>query len=310
MNILLTGGAGFIGSSIATEYIRLGHDVVIVDDLSTGFLDNVPKGATFYQMDIRDEALGDIMHRHSIEVVNHHAAQIDVRKSVLDPRFDVAVNVVGSISVVEAALRQGVKRMIFASTGGAIYGEQDYFPADEAHPTSPLSPYGISKLTVEKFLNYYALEKQLTYTVLRYTNVYGPRQSPHGEAGVVAIFSDKMLRGVEPVINGDGLQTRDYVYVGDVVRANARALSMEGTDTFNVCTGVETSVVDIYTILNSGLEHPLKRNHGPAKPGEQRRSVCTFGKIQSVLGWEPSIPIETGLLTTLQYFRDKINEDE
>ena len=307
MNVLITGGAGFIGSTIAREYLRLGHHVTIIDDLSSGFRENVPEGATFYQMDIRDEGVYDVMQRHAVEVVNHHAAQIDVRKSVLDPRHDVSVNVIGSISMIEAAVRHGVQRFIFASTGGAIYGEQDYYPADEKHATNPVSPYGISKLTVEKFLHYYAVEKQLTYTVLRYTNVYGPRQSPHGEAGVVAIFSDKMLRGIEPVINGDGLQTRDYVFVGDVMRANALALTMEGTNTFNVCTGIESSVVDIFETLNSGLATPLRRVHGPAKPGEQRRSVCTSEKIRTQLGWQPTVALREGLLETLEFFREKVS---
>jgi UDP-glucose 4-epimerase len=305
MNILVTGGAGFIGSTIADAYIKAGHNVVIIDNLSTGQLENVPKASSFYQMDIRDEDVYDIIHQHEVQMINHHAAQIDVRRSVLDPKYDLSVNVLGTLNLIEAGIRQGISRMIFASTGGAIYGEQDYFPADEQHPTNPCSPYGITKLTVEKYLNYYRLEKGLTYTVLRYTNVYGPRQNPHGEAGVVAIFSEKMLRGVEAIINGDGMQTRDYVFVDDVVAANLLALSMEGTDTFNVCTGVESTVVDIFRHLNAALDEPLPERYGPAKPGEQRRSVCTHEKIRAALGWSPTVQLPDGLAQTLRFFRNK-----
>ena len=309
MTILVTGGAGFIASTIADAYLRLGHDVIVIDDLSTGVLENVPKGATFYQMDIRDESVYEILHRHDVEVINHHAAQIDVRRSVLDPKYDIAVNVVGSINMIEAGLRQGISRFIFASTGGAIYGEQDFFPADETHPTNPVSPYGISKLAVEKFLHYYHIERGLPYTVLRYTNVYGPRQNPHGEAGVIAIFCDRMLRGTDPIINGDGLQTRDYVYVDDVVRASVFALGMNDTNTFNVCTGIETTVTDIFRDLNDGLESPVKEVHGPGKPGEQRRSVCTYGKIEATLGWSPTVVMREGLLETLAFFRNRIENE-
>jgi UDP-glucose 4-epimerase len=305
MNILITGGAGFIGSSIAEAYLKRGHEIVIIDDLSTGLLENVPRGATFYQMDIRDEGIEDILQRHGIEIVNHHAAQIDVRRSVLDPKYDLSVNVLGSINLIEAGIRRGIRRFVFASTGGAIYGEQDYFPADERHPTAPCSPYGITKLTVEKYLHYYRVEKGLTYTVLRYTNVYGPRQNPHGEAGVVAIFCDKMLNGSDPIINGDGMQTRDYVFVEDVVRANLLAVEMKGCETYNVCTGIESTVVDIFNDLNKGFAIPFPETHGPAKAGEQRRSVCTFAKINGALGWAPTVRIDEGLSRTLEFFREK-----
>ena len=308
MNILITGGAGFIGSTIADAYVKLGHNVVVIDNLSTGQLENVPKSTSFYQMDIRDDDLYEILHQHEIDVINHHAAQIDVRRSVLDPKYDLSVNVLGSINLIEAGIRQGIKRLIFASTGGAIYGEQDYFPADELHPTNPCSPYGITKLTVEKYLHYYGIEQNLTHTVLRYTNVYGPRQNPHGEAGVVAIFSDRMLKGGEAVINGDGMQTRDYVYVDDVVGANVLALTMEGTDTFNVCTGIESTVVDVFRHLNNALEDPISERHGPAKPGEQRRSVCTAAKINTALGWTPQVNLADGLADTLEFFRAKIGK--
>ena len=305
MNILITGGAGFIGSTIANAYREQGHDVVIVDDLSTGVLENVPKGAAFYQMDIRDEGLADIVAEHNIDVINHHAAQIDVRRSVDDPRYDLSVNVLGSLNVIEAGLRHDISRVIFASSGGAGYGEQEYFPADEKHPIAPCSPYGITKVTVERYLHYFHLVKGLTYTVFRYTNVYGPRQNPHGEAGVVAIFCDKLLAGEQPVINGDGLQTRDYVYVDDVVRANLLALSMEGSDTFNVSTNEETTVTKIFRVLNEGLGSPASEKHAPAKPGEQMRSVCSYEKIRQAFGWQPEVAIEDGLRNTLAWFRDR-----
>lgn len=309
MNILVTGGAGFIGSSIADAYVRLGHDVVIVDNLSTGVLDNVPKGAPFYQMDIRDEGFVDVLYEHDIDIINHHAAQIDVRRSVEDPRYDLSVNVLGSLNVIEAGLRKNVRRIVFASSGGAGYGEQEYFPADEKHPIAPCSPYGITKVTVERYLHYYHVVQGLHYTVLRYTNVYGPRQNPHGEAGVVAIFADKLLRGAQPIINGDGLQTRDYVYVDDVVRANELVLAMEGSDMFNVSTNTETDVNVIFRILNEALGSPAEEKHGEAKAGEQQRSVCAYEKIQDRFGWQPTMSIEEGLRRTLTWFQDRMDEE-
>ncbi len=310
MNILITGGAGFIGSSIAEAYKALGHDIVIVDNLSTGVLENVPKGATFYQMDIRDEGFADVVREHSIDIINHHAAQIDVRRSVEDPRYDLEVNVLGSLNVIEAALTHHVKRVIFASSGGAGYGEQVYFPADEKHPIAPCSPYGITKVTVERYLHYFNIVKGLNYTVLRYTNVYGPRQNPHGEAGVVAIFCDKLLHGNNPVINGDGEQTRDYVYIDDVVRASVFALDMtDESDTFNVCTNIETNVNQIFHHLNDAAGSPAREVHAPAKHGEQLRSVCTFGHIQKRFGWAPSVSIDDGLRRTFEWFRSRAENE-
>lgn len=309
MNILITGGAGFIGSSIADAYKVLGHEIVIVDNLTTGRMENVPKGAVFYQMDIRDDGFADIVRDHGIDLINHHAAQIDVRRSVEDPRYDLSVNVLGSLNVIEAGLRHDVRRIVFASSGGAGYGEQEYFPADENHPIAPCSPYGITKVTVERYLHYYHLVRNLNYTVFRYTNVYGPRQNPHGEAGVVAIFADKLLHGQQPVINGDGLQTRDYVYVDDVVHANLLALDMEGTDTFNICTNVETDVNTIFRVLNTLLGSPAEENHGEAKAGEQQRSVCTFEKLRSHSGWEPQTGIESGLHRTLEWFKTRFENE-
>lgn len=303
MKVLITGGAGFIASTIADRYIALGHDVVIVDSLITGQKRNIPEQATFYQMDIGDPAIADVFAKEKPDVVNHHAAQIDVRKSVADPANDAVVNIIGGLNLLQCCVAHGVKKFIFASTGGAIYGEQDYFPADEQHPTRPLSPYGITKLTTEKYLHFYHHTHGLKYTVLRYANVYGPRQNPHGEAGVVAIFCKRMLSGDQPVINGDGKQTRDYVFVDDVVQANA--LALEGGDqmTYNVGTGVETDVNQLFHMLADAVDHDVEEKHGPGAAGEQQRSVLDAGLIQRELGWKPTVEIATGLHRTMAFFR-------
>ena len=247
MIILVTGGAGFIGSHIADRYIGLGHKVVILDNLSSGNLENVPSEGTFIEGDITDrERVLQIFNDYRIEVVNHHAAQMDVRKSVEDPAYDATVNILGTLNLLEAACQAGVEKFIFASTGGAIYGEQDQYPADERHATNPISPYGVSKLAAEKYIHYYHAQYGLRYFILRYSNVYGPRQNPHGEAGVVAIFCKALANNGQVTINGDGLQSRDYVYVGDVVEANVMALEQEANLLCNVGTGVETDVVTLY----------------------------------------------------------------
>lgn len=303
MKILVTGGAGFIGSHIVDAYIREGHTVVVVDDLSSGRQENLHPEAVFYRLDIRDTKVEQVFRDHAIDVVNHHAAQMDVRRSVADPQFDAGVNVLGGLNLFEGARKHGVEKFIFSSTGGAIYGEQDYFPADEEHPTRPLSPYGISKLSTEKYLFFYKETYGTQFVVLRYANVYGPRQNPHGEAGVVAIFAAKLLKGEQAVINGDGKQTRDYTYVGDVVRANVLALHAKHSDTFNVGTGVETDVNVLFRKLAEVLNPSAPENHGPAKSGEQKRSVISFKKIQREFGWSPTVPLEEGLRLTAEYFR-------
>jgi UDP-glucose 4-epimerase len=254
-------------------------------------------------MDIRDEGVGDIFAKENIEVVNHHAAQMDVRKSVEDPRFDADVNIGGTLNLLEQCKQHGVRRFIFASTGGAIYGEQDTFPADEGHPERPLSPYGISKLACEKYLFYYKEIHGLESVVLRYANVYGPRQNPHGEAGVVAIFTERMLGGEEPLINGDGGQTRDYVYVGDVVEANGLALTTRENGTFNIGTSLETDVNTLFRRLVTLTEAKCSEKHGPAMEGEQRRSVIDWRRAEAALGWRPKVPLEQGLAETVRYFK-------
>ncbi len=306
MKILITGGAGFIGSNIADRYLELGHEVVIVDNLVTGQRENIPSEARFYEMDIVEENLRQVFEAERPEVVSHQAAQMDVRKSVADPIYDATVNVLGSLNLLQNCIQFGVRKFIFASTGGAIYGEQDYFPADEEHPLRPLSPYGITKLTTEKYLYFYQQTYGLTYTILRYANVYGPRQNPHGEAGVVAIFTTRLLKGQQPVINGDGLQTRDYVYVGDVVRANELALQAGDNRIYNVGTGKETDVNTLFRLLRRIVGVDTAEVHGKAKPGEQRRSVLDYSLIQKELGWNPSVSLEEGLRLTVDFFRKEM----
>lgn len=306
MNILVTGGAGFIGSHVVDAYIEAGHAVTVIDDLSSGFRENLNSAATFVQMDIRDTAVAEVFAKGRFDVVNHHAAQMDVRRSVADPSFDASVNVLGSLNIFEQARSHGVRRIILASTGGAIYGEQEEFPAGEDHPTRPLSPYGITKLACERYLYYYQAVHGIGYVVLRYANVYGPRQNPHGEAGVVAIFCKKILSGSDPVINGDGGQTRDYTFVKDVVQANLLALNHRASDVFNVGTGVETDVNTLFRTLRTVLGSSCAERHGPAKEGEQRRSVISYERIRQALGWKPTVPVEEGLRKTAAFFRDHV----
>lgn len=306
MKILITGGAGFIASNIADRYLELGHEVVIVDNLITGQKDNIPPAAKFYEMDICDEALKNVFETECPDIVNHHAAQMDVRRSVADPIYDASVNVLGTLNILQNCVKYKVQKFIFASTGGAIYGEQDYFPADENHPTRPISPYGITKLTTEKYLFFYNLGYGLKYTVLRYANVYGPRQNPHGEAGVVAIFSKKMLKKEQPKINGEGTQTRDYVFVGDVVKANELALASGDNKIYNIGTGIETNVNELFRKIARFMDYPVEEVHGPGMPGEQMRSVLDASYIKKELGWQPSVNLDDGLRKTVDFFRGKM----
>jgi UDP-glucose 4-epimerase len=305
MRIVVTGGAGFIGSHIVDAYLAAGHEVAIIDNLSTGQRANINPAARFYELDLRAENLAEIIKQEHPHIINHPAAQIDVRKSVQDPRFDADVNILGSLNLLEAARATGVKHIIFASTGGAIYGEQDYFPADESHPIRPLSPYGIAKLAVEKYLDYYNVVHGMSYTILRYANVYGPRQNPKGEAGVVAIFCEQMLNGRNPTINGDGKQTRDYVFVGDVMRANLQALESHAdvaNSIFNIGTGIETDVNELYQVIQQQLGREQTSQHGPAKAGEQLRSVLDARRAERQLGWRASIDLNNGLKHTIDFY--------
>ncbi|GIK60633.1 MAG: NAD-dependent epimerase/dehydratase family protein [Ignavibacteriota bacterium] len=302
MKILVTGGAGFIASQIADEYINEGHQIFILDNLTTGFEKNINLKAQFIREDICSSAIISLFEKEKFDVVNHHAAQIDVRKSVNDPVFDANTNILGTINLLQASIKTGVKKFIFASTGGAIYGEQEYFPADEKHPTNPVSPYGITKLTIEKYLYFYRNEYGLKYSILRYANVYGPRQNPFGEAGVVAIFTNKLLRNENPVINGNGKQTRDYVFVEDVVKANVIALNDNSSEIYNVGTGTETSVNELFLKLNKVAGNKAEEKHGPAPKGEQLRSVISSAKLFNRFKWKPSIKIDEGLQKTFNFF--------
>ena len=302
MNILVTGGAGFIGSHIADAYIREGHRVVILDNLSTGKREQVHPDATFYALDLMDPEIKNIFKQENIEAINHHAAQISVTQSVARPSFDAEINIVGSLKLLELAATHQIRKFIFASTGGALYGEQDYYPADEKHPTQPMSPYGIAKLTVERYLNYYRENFSVQPTVLRYSNVYGPRQDPHGEAGVVAIFCKQLLKDQNPVIFGDGEQTRDFVSVFDVVNASLKALSENCQGTYNVGTGEETSVNTIAASLINSSGKALSPQHNPPRMGEQRRSSIDYGKFKRDHGWQPTQSLDEGLKNTFEFF--------
>ena len=302
--ILVTGGAGFIGSHVVDAYLEQGHRVAVLDDLSTGERDLVNERAEFFAGDITDsEQVDQVFRSFRPEVVNHHAAQMDVRRSVSDPGFDARVNILGSLTLLDAGVRHGAGRFIFASSGGAVYGEQDAFPADERHPTDPVSPYGVSKLAVEKYLRAYREVHGISYAALRYANVFGPRQNPFGEAGVVAIFAHRLLAGEEPVINGDGRQTRDYVYVGDVVAANLAALDGPESVVVNIGTGQETTVVEIYQGVVAAVGWGGAEEHGPAKAGEQSRSVISPVHAWELWGWRPQVPLDEGLRRTIRYFR-------
>jgi UDP-glucose 4-epimerase len=307
MKILVTGGAGFIASQIADAFINEGHEVFVLDNLSTGFEKNVNPKATFIKKDIGDKSLAELFEKEKFDVVNHHAAQMDVRRSVADPAFDATTNILGTINLLQNSIKTGVKKFMFASTGGAVYGEQDYFPADEKHPTSPLSPYGISKLAVEKYLFFYNAQYKLNYTILRYANIYGPRQNPFGEAGVVAIFSTKLLKNEQPVINGSGKQTRDYVFVGDVVKANLITINYQKSDIYNIGTSKETDVNELFNMLNKIVGNNKEEKHGPAAPGEQMRSVITSDKLFKTFNWRPSTNLQEGLQKTVDFFKISLN---
>ena len=302
MRVLLTGGAGFIGSHIADHLLFRGHELAIVDNLSSGKRENVPEGALFYKLDIRS-GCAEVFEEFEPEALCHQAAQMDVRRSVREPDFDADVNVIGTLRLLENCVKYEAKKVVFASTGGAVYGEQREFPAPEDHPLYPVSPYGVSKLSGERYLHYYHVQYGLSYTALRYANVYGPRQDPHGEAGVVAIFCGNLIAGRESTINGTGEQTRDYVYVGDVARANVVALeSGVPSGAYNIGTGVETSVNSLYELLLGIAARDLPARHGASKPGEQLRSSVDPTLAGHTFGWYAQTDIRTGLEATLRSF--------
>lgn len=306
MKVLVTGGAGFIGSHLVDRLVQEGHDVVVVDNLSTGKRKNVNRAATFYKADIQSSRLERVFRNERPSVIMHLAAQMNVRRSVDDPMFDASVNILGTLNVIEQAARHGARKVVFASSGGAIYGEQDIFPAPESHPTRPLSPYGISKLSGEHYLSYYQRASGIQAVSLRFANVYGPRQDPEGEAGVVAIFIQKMLTGEQPVINGNGRQTRDFVFVEDVVEANLLVMGQGIEGVFNVGTSSETTVNELFAILKELTKSDCKEVHGPAKKGEQLRSTIDATKLRQQLGWEPKVGLSDGLRKTVEYFSERL----
>jgi UDP-glucose 4-epimerase len=308
MRILVTGGAGFIGSNTVDALVANGAgEISVLDDLSAGKRHQVNPKAAFHQVDLRDAAaVKGVVEAAKPEAIVHLAAQMDVRRSVADPAFDAQVNLVGFLNLIEAARKNGLRRVIFASTGGAIYGEQDDFPCNEDHPRRPVSPYGVAKLATEAYLFFYQTEYGLDYIALRYGNVYGPRQDPQGEAGVVAIFSGLMLDHKPVTIFGDGKQTRDYVYVGDVVAANLAALSSSVSgEAFNIGTGIETDVNQLYDTLASIADFPAQATHAAARPGEQRRSVISPARAAEKLGWRPQVKLADGLARTFDYFKQQ-----
>jgi UDP-glucose 4-epimerase len=304
LKVLVTGGAGFIGSHVCDAFVRAGHDVIALDNLSSGKKENLDPKVRLQVLDIRSPEAAELIRAERPQVLCHLAAQMDVRRSVEDPRFDAEANILGFINLLEASRASGVKKVVFSSTGGAIYGEQDVFPAPESHPTRPVSPYGVSKASGELYLGYYKAQYGLQYVALRYANVYGPRQNPHGEAGVVSIFSTRLLTGKECTIYGEGKQTRDFVYVEDVARANMLAAEKDYSGPINIGTGVETDINRLYTLLAqaAGMDKPAVR--APGRPGEQLRSCVDNALARKVLGWQPTVTVEEGLRRTMSFFRE------
>jgi UDP-glucose 4-epimerase len=300
MKILVTGGAGFIGSHIVDAYLAEGHEVCVVDDLSSGFRNNLPEGVRFYEVDIRDAKLADVFEQERPEVVNHQAARANVRESFEKPCVYADVNVVGSVHVLECCRAYGTRKVIYASTGGAVYGEPQFLPVTEDHPVNPLDPYGASKHHVEHYLNLYEANFGIAYTVLRYPNVYGPRQNPHGEAGVVAIFTAKMQAGIAPVVNGTGEQERDFVHVSDVAKANVLALEGGDNQILNIGRSAGTSVNTIVRALADLTGYSGKVLYGPAKKGEVYRTFLSAEKARKTLGWAPAITLDDGIATLLE----------
>lgn len=303
MKVLVTGGAGFIGSHIVDSLVEQGHDVTVVDNLSTGSLQNLHPQARFYQMSILDPGLEEVFHQEKPEVVNHHAAQTVIVKSVEDPAFDAAENILGSLKLLQLCLRFEVRNVIYASSGGAVYGEPRYLPVDEKHPVNPLSQYGVSKHTVEHYLSLYGELHNLDYSVLRYANIYGPRQNPQGEAGVVAIFARQMLRGEKPTIYGQRDKTRDYTFVGDAVKANLLAMEKGSKGIYNIGTGVETSDQDIFNALAEALDYKGSPIYAPYRKGEVRRICLDCALAQKELGWKARVSLREGLAQTVGYYR-------
>jgi len=304
MRIVVTGGAGFIASQIADAYLALGHEVLIIDNLSTGERKNLNPKARFVEVDLRTVEAASEVERFKPEVLNLHGAQIDVRKSVVDVRFDADTNIGGTLNMVEAGRRGGaLQRVVYAASGGSMYGDSQVMPTPETEPPAGVSPYAVSKFAGELYLSCFRAMYGLHYVALRYSNVYGPRQNLHGEAGVVAIFAERLLRGDSCTIYGDGGQSRDFVYVGDVVEANVKALTTPYCGGVNIATSTETDVNTVYALLakNLGVTTPAK--HAPERLGEQRRSVLANAKAKQVLGWTPQVDVERGMAQTIGWYK-------
>ena len=302
MKIIVTGGAGFIGSWVADAFLNEGHKVLIIDDLSTGLEKNIPSESDFIQCDIRDyEKVNGIISDFKPDIINHHAAQIDVRKSVTNPMLDAEINIIGTLNLVESSMANNVRKFIFASTGGAIYGEPEVIPANESTEPFPISPYGTSKYAIEKYLGYYNYVHGFDYVALRYANVYGPRQNPHGEAGVIAIFCSRILSKSPCTVFGDGEQTRDYVYVGDVARANL--LSMKAPiGSYNIGTGVETSVNALISELKKSSSRDFEVVYEDERPGEVQSISLGIAQAEKILGWKPDVKLSVGIQKTWDWF--------
>lgn len=310
MKIIVTGGAGFIGSHVVDAYCEAGHEVIVVDNLSTGKEEFVHPQATLIQADITDkDKIQEIIYEVKPDVINHHAAHIQVGNSVKNPQFDAENNILGLLNIMEAAKEVGVKKLIMASTGGAMYGNKQT-PFSEEMREEPLSPYGVSKRSGELYLNYYHEQYGIPYTVLRYANVYGPRQNPHGESGVIAIFSEMIAEGKAPKINGDGTHTRDYVYVGDVVKANLAALETEFVGALNIGTAREISTNDVFKTVVAEFGVDIPEEHGEARPGEQVTSALSYDKAAEVLDWRPTVSFEDGVKEVVTWYKQHIQESE
>jgi UDP-glucose 4-epimerase len=306
VKILVTGAAGFIASHIADAYIEQGHEVVVLDDLSRGKRENVNPKCIFYQCDIRDrESVNQIFLKEKPQAVNHHAAQMDVRRGVREPLFDAHVNILGGINLIEAAIANGVKRFIYAGTAGAGYGEPKEMPVPEGYPMNPITPYGISKHTVEHYLFTFNFLYGLDYVVVRYGNVYGPRQSSQGEAGVFAIFAEQMLAGIQPTIYGDGTKIRDYIYISDVVAASVAALERGTGEIFNISSGVQTADQEVFDLVCGLMEKSVQPKHLPRRPGEIDRICLDISKAERLLGWRPKVSLAEGARRTVDYFKQQ-----
>ncbi|MGE5596062.1 MAG: NAD-dependent epimerase/dehydratase family protein [Hyphomicrobiales bacterium] len=303
MRILVTGGAGFIGSHVAEAYLAEGHEVAIIDNLATGRRANVPAGATLHEVDIHSNEAARIFESFQPEVVNHHAAQASVKVSTGDPVFDLEVNGGGTARIAALCVANGVRKLIYSSSGGTVYGEPDELPVPETHPTRPVSNYGLSKLVGELYLQLNGRTSGLEYTILRYSNAYGPRQDPHGEAGVVAIFTGKMLAGEQCTIDGDGEQKKDYIYVGDIARANVLALTAGSGAAINIGTGRGTTVNEIYRALNDATGNTVEPRHGPPRPGDVRNFWLDTSRARELLGWQPEVSFDDGIRMTVDWFR-------